>query len=214
MNVNDAVLPVAEVEPIEVAPIERAAVEKYLAQHNVPPAPVESSTSVYDRVNNVMEFVETMGAKLAKSGFAGCTKVEQGEMVILECMTRKMSPLEFSATYHIVNAKVTMRSDAMLAKFNQLGGQVEWVTFDEKEATAKFTINGNSTTISYTIADAAKRGLANRAGSWKIHTAEMLRARLISKAIRMVAPQAIAGYYCAEELTDTSQPSKPLFTKE
>jgi len=183
-----------------------------------PPAasPVSEPSSVYDRVTNPIEFVATMGEKLAKSGFAGANRVEQGEMIILECMARKMSPFEFSSTYHIVQNKLTMRSDAMLARAMKLGVKVRWKQFDEKAAIADFIVDGHSTEIGYTIKDAARAGLANRAGSWKTHTPEMLRARLISKAIRMVMPEAIHGIYTPEEIQESVPASKPqesLFNK-
>ena len=179
-------------------------------------APVTEAGSVYDRVGNILEFVQTMWQKFAKSGMGGCTKVEQGEIIMMECMARKMSPLEFVKDYHLVNGKVTMRADAMAAKFNQSGGHIKWHKFDTKIAEATFTDRrGHETTISYTIEEAAKAGVANRPGAWKQHTAAMLRARLISKAIRMVAPECITGVYTEDELTGGDvQQDKSLFTKQ
>jgi hypothetical protein len=200
---NDAVIPTAEVEAFTVQPVEAA------------PQALEPSSNVYDKVTNVAEFVEEMGTKLAKSGFAGCTKVEQGHMIILECMARKMSPLEFVTTFHIVSNKVSMRADAMLAKFRERGGQVRWKQFDTEAAVADFIIDEHSTEIGYTLKDAARAGLVNRSGPWKTYPAEMLRARLISKAVRMVCPEAIAGFYTPDELGDRSAApvqEKQLFT--
>ena len=157
-----------------------------------------------------------MGQKFAKSGMGGCTKVEQGEIIMMECMARRMSPLEFVKDYHLVNGKVTMRADAMAAKFNQAGGHIAWEEFSDKLAKATFTDRrGHKTTISYGIEEAAKAGVANRAGAWKQHTAAMLRARLISKAIRMVAPECITGCYTEDEISGGDvQVEKPLFTKQ
>ena len=174
------------------------------------------AASMYDRVTNILEFVSTMGQKFAKSGMGGCTKVEQGEIIMMECMARRMSPLEFVKDYHLVNGKVTMRADAMAAKFNQAGGHIAWEEFSDKLAKATFTDRrGHKTTISYGIEEAAKAGVANRAGAWKQHTAAMLRARLISKAIRMVAPECITGCYTEDEISGGDvQVEKPLFTKQ
>lgn len=174
------------------------------------------ASSMYDRVTNILEFVSTMGQKFAKSGMGGCTKVEQGEIIMMECMARRMSPLEFVKDYHLVNGKVTMRADAMAAKFNQAGGHIAWEEFSDKLAKATFTDRrGHKTTISYGIEEAAKAGVANRAGAWKQHTAAMLRARLISKAIRMVAPECITGCYTEDEISGGDvQVDRPLFTKQ
>jgi hypothetical protein len=110
---------------------------------------------------------------------------------------------------------VSMRSDAMLAKFRERGGQVRWKQFDTTAAVADFIIDDYSTEIGYTMKDAARAGLANRSGPWKTYPAEMLRARLISKAVRMVCPEAVAGFYTPDELGDRSAApvqEKQLFT--
>jgi len=204
---NEHILPTLEVEPsTEIATVENATALPSLA---------EPTTSVYDKVTNVIEFVSVMGAKLAKSGFAGCQKIEQGEILILEAMTRGMSPMQFAANFHIINNKVTMRSDALGAAFERKGGIVEWIQFDELAAVANFTIHGQTTKISFTMKDAAKAGLPNRGGAWKTYPAEMLRARLMAKAIRMVSPSCLQGLYTTDEASDMSTPAqdKPLFQK-
>jgi hypothetical protein len=180
-----------------------------------PFAKAEAAT-VYDRVGNILEFVSQMGEKLARSGFAGATKTEQCEVIMLEAMARRQTPFDLIRDYHIVNGKLTMRADAMAAKFNQSGGHIKWHKFDTKIAEATFTDRrGHETTISYTIEEAAKAGVANRPGAWKQHTAAMLRARLISKAIRMVAPECINGVYTEDEIIGGDvQQDKSLFTKQ
>lgn len=200
--INNAAEPVLDIAPMaEPAPVL---------------APASDASSMYDRVTDVLDFVTTMGGKLAKSGFAGVTKVEQAELILLECMARRVSPFEFIRDNHIVNGKITMRADTMAARFNQAGGHIAWTRHDDECAEAVFTDRrGHKTTIAYTIKDAAKAGVANRAGAWKQHTAAMLRARLISKAIRMVAPECINGIYTEDEITGGEvQSDKQLFTKQ
>ena len=142
--------------------------------------------------------------------------MEQAELILLECMARRVSPFEFIRDNHIVNGKITMRADTMAARFNQAGGHIAWTRHDDECAEAVFTDRrGHKTTIAYTIKDAAKAGVANRAGAWKQHTAAMLRARLISKAIRMVAPECSNGIYTEDEITGGEvQSDKQLFTKQ
>ena len=185
------------------------------ASTDAQPQTIAEGASVYDKVTNPIEFISVMGEKLAKSGFAGASKLEQGEMIILECMARKMSPFEFSSTYHIVQNKLTMRADAMLARAMKLGLKVHWKQFDDQAAIADFIVDDHTTEISYTMKDAAKAGLANRP-NYKTHGADMLRARLISRAIRMVMPEAIHGVYTPEEISESVAPKeeKQLFTKQ
>ena len=205
---SDAPINIEQDQVLDVVPTETNQVAEPIGQTD--------AASMYDRVTNILEFISTMGQKFAKSGMGGCTKVEQGEIIMMECMARKMSPLEFVKDYHLVNGKVTMRADAMAAKFNQAGGHIKWHKFDEKIAEATFTDRrGHETKISYTLEEAAKAGLANRAGAWAQHRSAMLRSRLVSKGIRMIAPECITGIYTDDEISGGEvQNDKSLFTKQ
>ena len=193
---SEHILPSAEVEKaMEIAPVE---------SETALPSPSGPSSSVYDKITNVIEFVSVMGRKLAKSGFAGITRVEQGELIMMECIARRMSPMEFISTFHIIQNKVSMRADAMLAKFRERGGKVHWKQFDDEAAVADFIVDGHTTEISYTMKDAARAKLANRSGSWAQHTGAMLRSRCVARGVRMTMPEAITGYYTPEELSDNT----------
>jgi len=160
--------------------------------------------TIYDRMENPMQAVSEMGKAFAASGMFGCTNDAQGHVLALACMAERKNPLELSRVYHIINGRLSMRADAMLAEFMKLGGKVTWKKFDGKAATAAFSFDGNEVEISYTEADAKTAGLlpAKPNSGWAKDPAAMLRARLISRAIRMLAPQVCSGYYTPEEVID------------
>lgn len=161
--------------------------------------------TMYDRIENPMTAVTEMGNFLAKSGMFGCEKAEQGMVLAMACMCEKKSPLEILKTYHIIAGRLAMRADAMLAGFRQAGGKVTWKKFDETAAIASWTYDNNKDIeISYTAEDARKAGyLPAKPGSgWHKNPDAMLRARCVSKALRMLAPEVVAGTFTPEEVAD------------
>jgi hypothetical protein len=99
--------------------------------------------------------------------------------------------------YHIIGGNLSIRSSAALAQFQQKGGRCTWISAlnDGDQAKATFSINGNDLPeAAYTIEDAKREGLLGGSNpNWKTRPADMLRARLITKAIRMIAPGIIVG---------------------
>jgi len=147
---------------------------------------------------------ERIGAWLAKSKMFGIDNAEAGCILALHSLMIGKSPVEVSREYHIIEGKLSMRADAMLAKFSASGGRVEWLRYDDTEARAKFSSpDGGSIEMAYTMEQARRAGLATR-GTWQKHPGAMLRARLISSALRMIAPGIVQGLYAPEELEAAS----------
>lgn len=169
--------------------------------------------TAYDAVDTA-DFAKTLGEWITKSGLFGCSNLEQGQILAVQCIAEKKTPLDLARLYHIIGGKLTLRADAMLGLFRERGGKVKWITYTIDAATAVFSIDGLETEISYTKIDAERALLLPaRAGSqWAKYPQEMLRARLISKAIRMVAPEVCAGVYTPEEIADLP-PAPPVSEK-
>jgi len=163
---------------------------------------------IYDKIDTV-NGVAQLGEWFAKSGMFGCTKVEQGNILALQCLAERKTPLDMARTYHIIEGKLSKRSDAILADYRKAGGKVKWIKFDDKEARAIFSFEDNEIEVYYTINDARKAGLIKPRSGWETHPADMLRSRLISKTVRMLAPETIAGQYTPEELQDEPRHQAP-----
>jgi hypothetical protein len=161
---------------------------------------------MYDHLTDPINAIEKMGEWIASSGMLGCTKVEQGKLIAWQCAAEKKTPFDFKREYHIIGGSLSMRSDAMLAGYRARGGKVLWKQFDSKAAIAVWKYDGNECEISFTEADAKIAGLlpAKPGSGWAKDPSAMLRARCISKAIRMLAPEVVAGIYTPEETEDFS----------
>ena len=164
----------------------------------------QPKAEMYDRISDPITAIEKMGEWIASSGMLGCTKVEQGKLIAWQCAAERKTPFDFRREYHIINGSLSMRSDAMLAGYRARGGKVVWKQFDSKAAVALWTFDGNSCEISFTTEDAKLAGLlpAKPGSGWAKDPSAMLRARCISKAIRMLAPEVVAGIYTPEENED------------
>lgn len=163
-----------------------------------------ATVSTYDKVQDPMTAATTLGEWIAKSGMFGCERVEQGAILAMQCLVERKAPLELAKHYHIIGGKLSLRADAMLALYRERGGKVRWLQFDDLGAKARWTYDGNDVELAYTAEDAKRAGfLPARGGSgWAKFPAEMMRARLISKAVRMLAPEVCTGTYTPEELED------------
>jgi hypothetical protein len=155
--------------------------------------------TLYDRIENPLEAVEKLGKVFAKSGMFGCEKEEQGQLLALACMATKKDPFQFLDENHLINGRRSMRADRMLANYRARGGKVTWKQFDDKAAVGVWAFDGNTTEIGFTYAEAEKAGLIRPKSAWTTFPAEMLRARCISRAVRMLCPEAIAGAYLPDE---------------
>lgn len=168
-----------------------------------------ATVSTYDKVQDPMSAATTLGEWIARSGMFGCERVEQGAILAMQCLVERKAPLELAKHYHIIGGKLSLRADAMLALYRERGGKVRWIQFDDNGAKARWTYDGNDVELGYTAEDAKRAGfLPARAGSgWAKFPAEMMRARLISKAVRMLAPEVCTGTYTPEELEDIQRPA-------
>jgi len=157
-------------------------------------------------IANMSEFL-SLAEQFEKSGMFGCTQPGQGAVLLSTCMTDHISPIEFIRTYHLIEGKPAMRADAMLAKFTQQGGRYKVLSFTADKAEAAFTFGDNEIIMSMTIKEAEAAGLTHsKAGkikdNWKSFPKQMLWARVVSSAIRLIAPGIVSGVYTPEEVQD------------
>jgi hypothetical protein len=167
---------------------------------------------------HLAEAAERLGAHLAKSTQFGLERLEQGITLAWHLLHHNQSPLDFLRTWQFVKGRLSMRADAMLAEFRgKFKGECVWLSdlTDAKAARAVFSYRENRQEASFTWQDAEREGLTAR-GKWKENPAEMLRARLVSKVLRMICPEIVAGVYLSDEVDPTAEadpaprPATPL----
>ena len=185
------------------------------------PATTNQANLIYAKIDNPMSAIAELGKMFQQSQIMGISTPGDGAVLALTCMCEGITPLEFARTYHIINGRPSMRADMMSAKFRAAGGKVKWINLgdDGKKAEADFTFDGQTLLIVYTIEDARAvvGDKVDKADSnWKKDRGAMLRARLITKAVRIMAPELIAGVYTPEELEDSgvTTPSTATVTVE
>lgn len=146
--------------------------------------------------------IQQMAVAIAKSGLFGMRNPEQAMALMLIAQAEGMHPAIAARDFHVIQGKPALKADAMLARFQQAGGKVEWLKYDDKEVSAKFSHpQGGAATIVWTIAQAAHAGLTSK-DVWKQYPRAMLRARVISEGVKTVFPGVAVGVYTPEEIND------------
>jgi hypothetical protein len=163
----------------------------------------------YSQACTSLDSVKQLGDWIAHSGMFGATKPEQGYVLALECIASKQTPLSWKKSNHLINGNITMKSESMLAGLMDAGWDIDWIQFDASAAIADFSKGAKKVRVSFTADDAKQAGLipAKPGSGWAKFPAEMLRARLISKATRMLDPRITQGRYSPEEIADISNTS-------
>ncbi len=155
------------------------------------------------QAGNPIEFLSKAGEMVAKSGMLGIAKPERGATLLLICMTEGKTPLQVISEFHIMDdGKLAKKAEWVLSRFRQIGGKFFIIDdgSDGKKATYRFVYLDNDITFMYTIDDANKEGLVKTGSRWVKNPASMLRARVITGGVGMVAPEVKAGFNTEEEL--------------
>ena len=70
--------------------------------------------------------IERMAISVAKSGLFGVKNPDQAMALMLIAQAEGLHPAIAARDYHIINGRPALRADAMLARFQNAGGRVEW----------------------------------------------------------------------------------------
>lgn len=107
----------------------------------------------------------------------------------------------FSA-FHVINGVCSCGAQFMLAKAYERLPEFafELLESDSDKCRAKMRRSSNHAwmTIGYTFAQAQQAGLAGKP-NWKAHPDDMLRNRVVSKLLKMIAPDIYMGIYTEDE---------------
>lgn len=146
--------------------------------------------------------MQTMAGALAKSGLFGVKTSDQALALMIVAQAEGRHPGSVAADYHIIQGRASLKSDAMLARFQQAGGKVEWHDHTNEKVAATFSHpQGGSLRIDWDMARAKAAGLGTK-DNWRQYPRQMLRARVISEGVRAVFPAVLNGMYAPEEVQD------------
>ena len=144
-----------------------------------------------------------MADSIVKSGFYGFKTKEQVMAVMLVAQAENKHPATVVQEYDIIQGRPALKSQAMLARFQQAGGKVEWHEMSTKRVSGTFShAQGGSLTVEWTIEMAKQAGLYREGSGWTKYPEDMLRSRAVSRGVRSVFPACILGHYSVEEVQE------------
>lgn len=157
-------------------------------------------------MSNIVPFNELQGMAqaVAASNLFGMKSTEQALALMLVAQAEGQHPATITQDYDIIQGKATRKTHSVLARFQQMGGQVEWHELTDLIADATFSHKaGGKLRMTWTFEQAAKAKLTGK-DNWKNYPRAMLRARCIAEGIRAVYPAALGGMMVSEEAQDTA----------
>jgi hypothetical protein len=159
--------------------------------------------------------LQTMAGALAKSGLFGVKTADQALALMLVAQAEGRHPGSVASDYHIIQGRASLKSDSMLARFQQAGGRVEWHDHTNEKVSATFSHPaGGSLRIDWDMARAKAAGLGGK-DNWRQYPRQMLRARVISEGVRAVFPAVLNGMYTPEEVQEFQPVSRvTLYERE
>ncbi len=138
-----------------------------------------------------------------KGGLFGFKNKEQAFSLMILAQAQGQHPATIVQDYHIFSTgKAGLRSDTVLARFQDQGGTIEWLETTDTIARAKFTHpKAGSREFAWTIEEAKRAKLAGK-DVWAAYPSDMLRARCIFRGVRAMYPKVFGGMYGMEEVAD------------
>jgi hypothetical protein len=152
--------------------------------------------------------MQQMAEVAASSKMFGFKNTQEALAIMLLCQGENLHPAVAMRDYHVIQGRPALKADAMLARFQQSGGTVQWKEYTDEQVTGVFTHpQGGTLELSWTLQQAKAIGIANK-DNWKNYPRAMLRARVISEGIRSVFPGCVVGVYTPEEVQDFEPKTK------
>ncbi len=149
--------------------------------------------------NEQVSSLERIAAIIAKSGMGGFKTPEQATVAMLLALAEGIPLGRVIHEYHVINGRLSLRSECMLARFQKAGGAVEYLVHNDTEVSLTASHpKGGALTVVWTIERARKAGLTSNP-TWTKHPAAMLTARAVAEAVRAVYPACLSGILAEEE---------------
>jgi hypothetical protein len=153
--------------------------------------------------------IQAMAEVAATSKMFGFKNPQEAMAIMLLCQAEGLHPAIAMRDFHVIQGRPALKADAMLARFQQAGGTVQWKEYTDEKVTGLFSHpQGGSLELSWTLRQAKEIGIANK-DNWKNYPRAMLRARVISEGIRSVFPGCVVGVYTPEEVQDFQPSTQP-----
>ena len=175
---------------------------------------MKDTLALFNNVADPVGAAMQLGEAFSASGMFGCNRPQQEKILALQYLTSGLTPFEVTQTYHLLDGRLSMKADAMLGRFVAAGGKVKWLERNTTRVRARWTYRENDLEMEVTLDELVGSGVATGKGgelkeNYKRHPRQMLTARLISEAVRLLAPDVVSGVYTPEEVADFAPTEKP-----
>ena len=163
-------------------------------------------------MSNLVTFqdMDQMAGAIAASGLFGMKDKNSVLALMAVAQAEGLHPATAARDFHIIQGRPALKADAMLARFQNAGGKVDWKDYTDEKVTGVFSHpNGGELAVTWTIEQATRIGLVKPGSGWQKFPRAMLRSRCISEGIRSVFPGSVTGFYSPEEVADF-EPAKPI----
>jgi hypothetical protein len=165
----------------------------------------------YERAFDLAPQMSEMARMLAASPFVPDTlRGDAGAVfsIIVAGHGLGMSPVAALQSFDIIKGKPYLKTEVMLGMFYRAGHSVAWGVCNDRTATVRCTRgDGRGTAeITYTMAMAERAGLAGK-DNWRKSPGEMLRARAVRGAMRMVGSDVFLGAMGDDDAPPDLQPA-------
>ena len=107
------------------------------------------------------EDLKNTGKLLAQSGMFGANNEAEGFVIASTCLQQGIALLDFIRTYHLIDNKPSMKSDAIAAEFRKRGGKYRIIERSATKAEAEFEFENNKITFSFSYKEAEEKGLSD-----------------------------------------------------
>ena len=146
------------------------------------------------------------GKLIAMSEMFGKITAASGYMIAMICQQERISYLEFNEVYNWMHGGPSMKADAMLAKFCDLGGTYQVLERDDQSASIQVTYQSKVRIFGITWEEVKDEPFTqDKNGKTKSNYAtprkrmQSLWSRAVSDAVHTICPQACKGSYTTEE---------------
>lgn len=149
-----------------------------------------------------LEQIGMMAKAVSDSGLFGIKSEAAAFSLMCIAQADGIPPIKAAVQYHIIDGKPSLKSEAMLARFQASGGSIRWKERTPQRCTLWLEHpKAGEIEVTWDIERAKAAGLAGR-NTWKAYPAQMMSARCISEGIRALYPACVGGFYTPEEVRD------------
>lgn len=151
---------------------------------------------------DIKEMAKYMGPLFGK-------KPEDMFALMMISQAEGLHPATAAQEYDIIQGKPAINSRAAQSRFQKSGGKIEFLEYTDTKCSARFSHStGTKITVTWTIDDAKRIGLAGKA-TWEQYPRQMLKARVVAEGVRACYPACLNGMYTTDEVQDFTPDSRP-----